>query len=77
MKNEDHGGKQDQLEKHSLPGTNQAGKGSGPGETHDQENRPGDGEAQQQDRLEKHSLPGTNQAGKGPGSRDENDQANR
>jgi hypothetical protein len=27
MKNEDHGGKQDQLEKHSLPGTNQAGKG--------------------------------------------------
>ena len=26
MENEDHGGKQDQLEEHSLPGTNQAGK---------------------------------------------------
>lgn len=24
---EDHGGKQDQLNEHSLPGTNQAGKG--------------------------------------------------
>jgi hypothetical protein len=29
MENEDHGGKQDQLEKHTLPGTNQAGKGPG------------------------------------------------
>jgi hypothetical protein len=26
MKTEDHGGKQDELEEHSLPGTNQAGK---------------------------------------------------
>ena len=26
MKNEDQGGKQDQLDEHSLPGTNQAGK---------------------------------------------------
>jgi hypothetical protein len=27
MADEDQGGKQDQLEEHSLPGTNQAGKG--------------------------------------------------
>ncbi len=26
MEDKDHGGKQDQLEEHSLPGTNQAGK---------------------------------------------------
>jgi hypothetical protein len=64
MENEDHGGKQDQLEEHSLPGTNQAGKGPGPSEKNDQENRPGGGGAQHQDQLEEHSLPGTNQAGK-------------
>jgi hypothetical protein len=29
MENDDHGGKQDQLEEHSLPGTNQTGKGPG------------------------------------------------
>lgn len=29
MEHEDHGGKQDQLEEHSLPGTTQAGKGPG------------------------------------------------
>ena len=71
MENEDHGGKQDQLEEqleeHSLPGTNQAGKGPGSSEDNDQENRPG-GEAAHQDQLEEqleeHSLPGTNQAGK-------------
>lgn len=27
MEDKDHGGKQDQLKEHSLPGTNQAGKG--------------------------------------------------
>ena len=65
MEDKDHGGKQDQLNEHSLPGTNQAGKEWGSCERNDQENRPGGGGAQHQDRLEKHSLPGTNQAGKG------------
>ena len=37
MENEDHSGKQDQLEKHSLPGTNQAGKGPSSCEKTDQE----------------------------------------
>ena len=65
MANEDHGDKQDQLEKHSLPGTNQAGKGPGRSESeHEPTKSPARG-AQEQDRLEKHSLPGTNQAGKG------------
>lgn len=64
MKNEDHGGKQDQLEKHSLPGTNQAGKGPSSCEKNDQGNRPGDGGKQHLDELEEHNLPGTNQAGK-------------
>jgi hypothetical protein len=67
MENDDHGGKQDQLEEHSLPGTNQAGKGpASSGEEHDQENRPVGRKAPHQDQLEEHSLPGTNQAGKGP-----------
>jgi hypothetical protein len=65
MENED-GGKQDQLEEHSLPGTNQAGKGPDASEENDQENRPGRGGAPRQKQLEEHSLPGTNQAGKGP-----------
>jgi hypothetical protein len=66
MEDKDRGGKQDQLNKHSLPGTNQAGKEPGSCEGNDQENRPGGGGAQHQNQLEKHSLPGTNQAGKGP-----------
>lgn len=65
MEDEDRGGKQDQLDEHSLPGTHQAGKGPGACEGDDQENRP-DGAGPHQERLEKHSLPGTNQAGKGP-----------
>ena len=73
MENEDRGGKQDQLEDHSLPGTNQAGKGPGSPEKNDEENRPCGGEAEDQDQLEDHSLPGTNQAGKGPGSPEKND----
>jgi hypothetical protein len=64
MENEDRGGKQDQLEEHSLPGTNQAGKGPSSCEKNDQANRPGGGGAQHQDQLEEHSLPGTNRAGK-------------
>ena len=66
MEDKNHGSKQDQLNEHSLPGTNQAGTGPGSCEKNDQENRPGGGGAEHQDQLEKHSLPGTNQAGKGP-----------
>ena len=62
MANTDRGGKQDQLEEHSLPGTNQAGKGPGSCETDDREQRSGGG--QHEDELEEHSLPGTNQAEK-------------
>ena len=43
MGNEDHGGNQDQLEEHSLPGTNQAGKGPSSCEKDEQENRPDGG----------------------------------
>ena len=68
MVEKDHGGEQDQLEEHSLPGTNQAGKGSESGEKADPGTRPRGVGAQRQTHLEKHSLPGTNQAGKGPGS---------
>ncbi len=67
MENKDHGGEQDQLEEHSLPGTNQAGKGPGSGEQNDQEKRPGGAEAEHQEQLEEHSLPGTNQAGRPDG----------
>lgn len=55
MANRDHGGKQDPIDKHSLPGTNQAGKRPEPCDENDHENKP-----------DEHSLPGTNQAGKGP-----------
>jgi hypothetical protein len=69
MEIEDDGGKQDQLEEHSLPGTNQAGKGPGACEKDDQDNRPdGGGRAKHDDQLQEHSLPGTNQSGKGPRS---------
>ena len=73
MENEDHG--EDQLEKHSLPGTDQAGKGPDSCEKDDHEKKPGGGAGPQQDQLEKHSLPGTNQAGKGPASCETNDKA--
>ena len=77
MEKEDQRGEQRHLEEHSLPGTNQAGKGPGSRQENDQENRV-DGEGSQHQRqLEEHSLPGTNQAGKGPGSRQENDQEKR
>ena len=72
MENKDRRGEQDHLEKHSLPGTNQAGKGPDPGEGADPEHRPDRGR-RHDDALEKHSLPGTNQAGKGPGSGEKND----
>jgi hypothetical protein len=55
--------KENRSGKHSLPGTNQAGKTIGSCEEGDQENTSGVAE-EQQDQLEEHSLPGTNQAGK-------------
>ena len=59
----DDRGKEEQLEEHSLPGTNQAGKGADSQEENSQEHRPDGAEAQSADELA-HSLPGTNQAGK-------------
>jgi hypothetical protein len=59
------GPKGEQLEEHSLPGTNQAG--TGPDDCEDHSEQPHHSRAQasrQQEQLEKHSLPGTNQAGK-------------
>ena len=64
--------KEEQLEEHSLPGTNQAGKEASSCEEKDQKKRPGRA-PQHQDQLEEHSLPGTNQAGKGPSTREKND----
>ena len=75
MENQDQGNGHDQLEKHSLPGTNQAGKGSDSCETDDHKSRPGGSAGPQQDQLEKHSLPGTNQAGKRTASCETNDTA--
>ena len=37
MEDQDRGGKRGQLDEHSLPGTNQAGKGPGSRESTDQE----------------------------------------
>lgn len=68
MKDNGHSGKQDQLEEHSLPGTNQAGKGPDAWEKGDHRNGQGGSTSQHQTHLEEHSLPGTNQAGKGPAS---------
>ncbi len=65
--------KLDQPLKHSLPGTNQAGKGPGSSAKNGHLHRPRDADAQPQDQLEEHSLPGTNQAGKGPGSTEKKD----
>jgi len=74
MENKERRSEQDQLEAHSIPGTNQAGKGPEPCEEADPKNRP-DHERQRQhdDGLEEHSLPGTNQAGKGPNCGERND----
>jgi hypothetical protein len=68
MDHEDRGADQEQLEKHSLPGTNQAGKGPGSCEDHATEDGSADLQGGRQDQLEEHSLPGTNQAGKGAAS---------
>ena len=66
MEDKDRGRKQDQLEEHSLPGTNQAGKGPDSCEKTDHKNGPDGSASPHQTPLEEHSLPGTNQAGKGP-----------
>ena len=63
MAHED-GGKQQQREEHSLPGTNQAGATPGSSGKEGLERGPDGNGAQQQDQVEEHSLPGTNQAGK-------------
>jgi hypothetical protein len=72
MNHHEHGGKQEQLEEHSLPGTNQAGKAASSCEEKDREKGPGRS-AQHQDQLGEHSLPGTNQAGKEATSCGKND----
>ena len=66
MDHENRSANEEQLEKHSLPGTNQAGKGPGSCESDETDDGPVGREGRQQDQLEEHSLPGTNQAGKGP-----------
>ena len=48
MENEDQSDKQQYLEEHSLPGTNQAGKGPDSREKNDHENGPGAGRSQHQ-----------------------------
>jgi hypothetical protein len=56
---------EDELEKHSLPGTNQAGKGPEAGEK-DCDDKPAVQPGTQQDQPGKHSPSGSNQAGEGP-----------
>ena len=63
MDNENRKGKQEQVEEHSLPGTNQAGKEASSCESNEDDDKGSTG-AQGQDQLEEHSLPGTNQAEK-------------
>jgi hypothetical protein len=76
MTNEDRN-KQNQVQQHSLPGTNQAGKGPDSSKKGDHEHRPGAEIGSASDQLEKHSLPGTNQAGKGADSSRKNDRDNK
>jgi hypothetical protein len=61
MDKQHHGGSQDQIEEHSLPGTNQTGKGRGDRE--EQREAKDERETMEEEEQE-HSLPGTNQAGK-------------
>ena len=69
MADKDHGGTQEPLQEHSLPGTNQAGKGSDSAEKTDDGAVPSGGRLQRTTQHEEHSLPGTNQAGKRPAPR--------
>ena len=73
MQNKDDLRTRDQRDQHSLPGTNQAGKGPSSSEQHDREKQPSEGEADTSEQLDEHSLPGTNQAGTGPGSSQKED----
>lgn len=60
----------DRVEQHSLPGTNQAGKGPG---TCEEPGRPKNSSEEgvlRPNGLSRHSLPGTDQAGKGSRSAD-------
>ena len=68
MKNEKRSDNDEQLKAHSLPGTNQAGKGADEGQHDDRDERK---RSDDQEQLNAHSLPGTNQAGKG--ARTQND----
>ena len=68
MNDKDRSSNQGQLKEHSLPGTNQAGKGPDSCETSDPKTNSGSVSPQHETHLKKHSLPGTNQAGKGPAS---------
>ena len=72
MEREEHGG-EEQLEEHSLPGTNQAGKEAASCEEKDDKKRSGSA-TEHQEQLEEHSLPGTNQAGKEASSCEESDE---
>ena len=70
MENKERRSEHDQPEAHSLPGTNQAGKGPEPCEEAGPEHKR---RRQHDEGLEEHSLPGTNQAGKGPDCGEKND----
>ena len=62
VENEKRSTNEEQLLAHSLPGTNQAGKGA----DNDERARPDEQKRNDdQEHLDAHSLPGTNQAGKG------------
>lgn len=68
MENQDRRRTHDQLEEHSLPGTNQAGKGPGECGPGDQKKRPTEGEVHPQKPRTKHTITGTNHVGKGASS---------
>ena len=65
MGSKDHGSNQDELEEHSLPGTNQAGKGPGSSEKDDRENRPDGGGRRNPTRPRNTALPGPSKPAKG------------
>jgi hypothetical protein len=64
----DHDGGQDELDEHSLPGSNQAGKAASSRIKTDLEKPSGSVGSQYESQVEKHSLPGTNQSEKRTGS---------
>jgi hypothetical protein len=66
MSTEKRDTRQSQIDKHSLPGMNQAGEGPEERDKDDQ-NPLHSRRDQSQAAIEEHSLPGMNQAGEGPG----------